>query len=79
MNHLHIADIQHYGCADLTKDKVLRLGATLKEIYEAKLHWQFPDRLCRVSFFVPEDDSDLIEYELTFWQKAHEVSSPERS
>ena len=72
MNHLHIADIQHVGCPDLTRDKVLRLGTTLKEIYEVKLAWLFPSRPCRVSFYVPPDDSDLFEYELTFWQQAHE-------
>ena len=72
MNHLHIADIQYYGCPDLTKDKVLLLGTTLKEIYEAKLHWQFPDRPCRVSLAVPEDDTDLMAYEVTFWQRANE-------
>ena len=42
MNHIHIADIQYYGCADASKDKLLLLGNVLKEIYEAKLLWQFP-------------------------------------
>ncbi len=37
MNHLHLADIQHYGSKDLTKDKLIRLGQVLKEVYEAKL------------------------------------------
>jgi hypothetical protein len=37
MNHLHIADIQHYGCKDLSKDKILLLGNALAEIYKAKL------------------------------------------
>src|SRR6185437_5378168 len=39
MNHLHIADIQHGGCGDISKDKLLVLGNVLKEIYEAKLQW----------------------------------------
>ena len=26
MNHLHIADIQHLGCEDLTKDKIVLLA-----------------------------------------------------
>jgi len=48
MNHLHIAGIQHSGCPDLSKDKVLLIGTTLKEIYEAKLQWQFPSAIqCR--------------------------------
>jgi hypothetical protein len=72
MNHLHIADIQYYGCPDGSPDKLLRLGTVLKEIYEARLRWQFPSRPCRVSLFVPDEPEDLMQYELTFWQQAHE-------
>jgi len=72
MNHLHIADIQHYGCEDLSKDKIILLVSKLKEIYEAKLQWQFPDKLCTVSFYEPDNSDDLGAYEITFWQKAHE-------
>ena len=72
MNHLHIADVQRYGCEDLSKDKVILLGSKLKEIYEAKLQWQFPDKPCTVSFYEPDDADDLEAYEITFWQKAHE-------
>ncbi|HEX8247041.1 MAG TPA: hypothetical protein VF599_02560 [Pyrinomonadaceae bacterium] len=72
MNHLHIADIQHYGCADISKDKVIVLGSKLKEIYEARLIWRFPNKPCTVSFYQPEDDTDLEAYEITFWQKANE-------
>lgn len=64
MNHLHIADIQHRGCADISKDKLLVLGRILKEIYEAKLLWQFPDRPCTVELFIPDDLNDLREYQL---------------
>ncbi len=73
MNHLHIADIQHYGCEDLSKDKVVLLGSKLKEIYEAKLQWQFPNKPCVVSFYEPDDENALIAYEITFWQKANEI------
>lgn len=72
MNHIHIADIQYYGCTDASKDKFLLLGNVLKEIYEAKLLWQFPDHPCIVDFYVPEDSDDLMEYQLSFWQKCHE-------
>ena len=72
MNHLHIADIQYYGCKDASKDKLLLLGNVLKEIYEAKLLWQFPDNPCSVEFYIPEDEDDLMEYQLSFWQKCHE-------
>ena len=72
MNHLHIADIQYYGCKDASKDKLLLLGNVLKEIYQAKLHWQFPDHPCTVELYTPEDEEDLMEYQLSFWQKCHE-------
>lgn len=72
MNHLHIADIQHLGCEDLTKDKIIILGNVLKDIYEAKLKHQFPDSPCTVSFHVPKDTEDLMAYEISFWQTKHE-------
>ena len=72
LNHLHIADIQHYGCEDFSKDKAILLGRKLKEIYEARLQWQFPNKPCVVSFYEPDNDEDLVEYQITFWQKAYE-------
>ncbi len=71
MNHLHIADIHHYGCEDLTRDKVVILGNILKEIYSAKLAWQFPDKPCFVEFYPPDDENDLTGYQISFWQKKH--------
>jgi hypothetical protein len=68
LNHLHLADIQHYGCRDCTSDKLLVLGRVLKEIYEAKLFRQFPGRNFCVSLHVPENPEDLQDYEITFWQ-----------
>lgn len=73
MNHLHIADIQHYGCKDISKDKLILLGKLLKEIYETKLSAQFPHKPCIVEFYKPEDDEEnLIEYQISFWQSKHE-------
>jgi hypothetical protein len=72
MNHLHIADIQYFGCGDASSDKLVLLGDVLKEIYQAKLFWQFPDRPCNVEFYIPDDEEDLLEYQRSFWQKCHE-------
>jgi hypothetical protein len=47
------------------------LGKVLKEIWETKLHWQFPDRPCEFEFYEPEDRTNLVEFQLTFWQKKH--------
>jgi hypothetical protein len=71
MNHLHIADIHHVGCADMSEDKLIYLGHVLHEIHQVKLKSQFPDRPCTVEFYTPKAD-DLLEYQITFWQKAHD-------
>lgn len=73
MNHLHLDGIQAGGCRDISRDKLLILGNVLKEIYEAKLQWQFPDRPCTVELFIPDDLDNLREYQLSFWQKCHET------
>jgi hypothetical protein len=71
MNHLHIAD-RHIDRKDASKDKIFLLGSVLKEIYQAKLQWQFPDRPCIVEFFIPDDPEDLVQYQISFWQQRHE-------
>lgn len=72
MNHLHLQDIHYGGCADISKDKLIALGNVLREIYQAKLQWQFSERQCTVEFYVPTDPDDLTDYQLSFWQKRHE-------
>jgi hypothetical protein len=69
LNHLHLKDIQHAFCEDATSDKLSFLGRVLKEVYEAKLAWQFPNDPCEVDLFIPEDRDDLMEYQITFWQR----------
>jgi hypothetical protein len=72
MNHQHIADIHGNDHEGVSEDKIVFLGKVLKEIYEAKLRSQFPDRPCVVKFYEPEDRTNLVEYQLSFWQKKHE-------
>jgi hypothetical protein len=72
MNHLHIADIQHYGCEDISKDKLQILGSSLQEIYSVKLKAQFPHAPCVVEFYQPEVDDDLWGYQISFWQETHD-------
>ncbi len=74
MNHLHIADI-HNNEEGISEDKIVFLGKVLKEIYEVKLHSQFPDRPCVVEFREPEDRTNLVEFQLSFWQKKHETKN----
>jgi len=72
INHMHLIDINYQDHENLSEDLLTRLGTVLTEIYKAKLHWQFPDRPCSVSFSLPEDRQQFDGYEITFWQKAHE-------
>jgi hypothetical protein len=72
MNHLHIADIHCNDHENASEDKIVFLGNTLKEIYETKLRSQFPDRPCVVDFYEPKDRNNLIEFQLSFWQRKHE-------
>ena len=72
MNHLHITDIHCNDFKSVSEDKILFLGNVLKEIYQAKLASQFPDRPCMVEFHEPEQRTQLIDFQLSFWQKKHE-------
>lgn len=75
MNHLHIDGIQYGGCDDLSKDKIVLLGNVLKEIYQAKLQWKFPEKPCTVELYVPENEDDLSQYQISFWQSKHETKN----
>ncbi len=68
MNHFHIADIHHEACADITADKLVILGSRLREIYAAKLAFEFPGRKFSVEFIQPDDPEELEDYQLTFSQ-----------
>lgn len=64
-NHIHIADI-HMNVRS-TEAQLRHLGRVLKEIHEVKLKKDFPDERFVVSFN-DEDDLDLRDYQLTFYQ-----------
>lgn len=75
VNHLHIADIQYRGCEDISADKLIALGEALKETYEARLAYFFPNKPCVVEFYKPENPDDFDDYQISFWQKKHQPSS----
>lgn len=72
INHLHLSDLQYRGCEDISSDKLMFLGNALKEVYESRLAYKFPDKPCVVKFYIPEDQEDHDGYQLSFWQKKHE-------
>lgn len=69
MNHHHIADLIG-GVVELpSHEVVLAVGQLLRELWTAKLSRDFPNRKFVVSF--PEDySSDVVDYEITFYQGA---------
>jgi hypothetical protein len=72
MNHRHILDSLPEDVQDPTRDLVLGFGRLLGETWRAKLLRDFPGREFIVSF--PEDYSeDLIDYEITFWQRREQT------
>lgn len=73
MNHLHLDSIHYLGCEDISQDKLIFLGDALKEIYEAKLKWQFPDHPCVVELYIPKDRESFSDYQISFWQQCHET------
>ena len=73
---MHLADSHYGGCPDLSKDKLVLLGNILKQIYEAKLKWQFTDKPCKVEFYIPDNQDDLGDYQISFWQLKHETNEP---
>ena len=66
MNHQHVLHL--FGTELPTRELVLYVGRLLKEIWQVKLHHDFPGRRITVSF-PDEDDLDLIDYEITFFQE----------
>jgi len=66
MNHQHVL---HLFATELpTRELVLYVGRLMKEIWEMKLAHDFPGRKIRV-LFPEEDDLELIDYEITFFQE----------
>jgi hypothetical protein len=66
MNHQHVL---HLFATELpTRELVLYVGRLLKEIWQVKLSHDFPDRNITV-LFPEEDDLELIDYEITFFQE----------
>lgn len=65
INHLHLVDL-HMNVQEVTREQLVYLGRVLREIYQARLRMDFPERTFTVSFF--EESEDLLDLELTFFQ-----------
>lgn len=77
LNHWHLADLHYHDDDNLSADKLLFIGNIVKEMWEAKLQTQFPDRPCTVEFRIPEDPEELWEYQISFWQTAWDTDGEE--
>jgi hypothetical protein len=67
INHLHIRDIQYWGCPGATPERLAFLGRILKETYECKLKRDFPNRKFTVELS-EGDAEDLDGFMITFYQ-----------
>lgn len=65
-NHVHVLHL--FATESPTRELVLYVGRLLKEIWQVKLEHDFPERKFTV-FFPEEDNLELIDYEITFFQE----------
>jgi hypothetical protein len=71
LNHVHILHLHHPGLwSTATREQLLHLGRTLREIYETKLKRDFPDRQFVVDF-EESPHSSLEDYQLVWYQPRH--------
>lgn len=77
VNHLHLKDLHHANCEDVSPERLAHLGRLLKEIYECKLKRDFPNRSFVVEYEEPEKKKQTSDYMLTFYQlEQNQVSQP---
>jgi len=69
MNHIHIAPLFSGSSKRPTPLQAQWLGERLRDMWEAKLKRDFPDRKIKVEFYMPENRDDLGEYQLTAFQE----------
>jgi hypothetical protein len=67
-NHKHIADLFVNSESRPSKDVVLYLGSTMREMWSCKLKMDFPSRQFDVEFPYG-DTAQLVDYQITFFQK----------
>lgn len=65
INHEHLVDL--HSNDEPTETQIRYLGNVVREMWEAKLLREFPDRSFEV-VFNDEPGLDLLDYEVTFWQ-----------
>ena len=68
MNHQHLLDLFANQDPKPTREQILYLGRTLKDMWQLKLNRDFPERVM-VVFFCEDVSDDLMDYEITFWQE----------
>lgn len=68
VNHRHVADLFATG-KNTTREQLKFIGNILKEMWEAKLIREYPNRKIIVDFIEQNDDDDLLGYILTVYQE----------
>jgi hypothetical protein len=69
LNHIHILHLHHPGLwSKATREQIIHLGRTLRDIYELKLRRDFPTK----NFIVDFDESPQVsieDYQLVWYQR----------
>lgn len=68
LNHQHITGLFFNSEMKPTKDIVLHIGRTLKDMWSCRLKRDFPDRRIRVEFHEADSD-ELVDYQITVFQE----------
>jgi hypothetical protein len=72
LNHCHIQDLFAYYFdpeKDGSRELVRYVGRQLRELWQAKLNYQFPNRKITVEFNDSDDVEKVIDYQITFYQQ----------
>jgi hypothetical protein len=69
LNHEHLIDLFSERYRQGQSDKIIYLARVVREMWEAKLKLDFPNRSFVVDLHVPPTD-DIAEWQITFYQTA---------
>jgi hypothetical protein len=67
LNHTHLVDLFADASREGSPDKIMYLARVVREMWDAKLRLDFPNKSFVVDLYVPPTD-DISEWQITFYQ-----------
>lgn len=71
VNHRHVADLFSTG-KETSKEQIKYIGYIIREMWEAKLSRDYPNRKIIVDLIEQNDDDDILGYILTVYQESNQ-------